>query len=92
MSVRIDSIKTFSDSIIYYNYTWKRQIENVQFINGASWLGGKIVKLANNDWLFFNMTLDTIKIKASAILNDNWTFYKFSDGSKIKATVTETVS
>jgi len=90
LSVRIDSIKTFSDSIIYYNYTWKRQIENVQFINEASWLGGKIVKLTNNDWLFFNMPLDTIKIKASAILNENWTFYKFSDGSKIKATVTGT--
>ena len=77
-TIKIDSVKLLIDSILY-------PIKNLQLVDnncldpkGSSWLGGKI--LINKDWnYFFNEDYDTVKIKTSAKLKENWTIFKRSD-------------
>ena len=77
-TIKIDSAKLLSDSILY-------PIKNLQLVDnncldpkGSSLLGGKV--LINKDWnYFYNEDYDTIKIKTSAKLKERWTIFKRSD-------------
>jgi hypothetical protein len=76
--IRIDSVKTFPDSTVYYPYHTPRGYYTSSAIldsNGGSWLGTRSVELNDGTFLFDNLWKDTVTIKTNAHLGDSWVFY-----------------
>jgi hypothetical protein len=86
-SMRIDSVKFQTDSILYPMKNIQQLDVNCYTPYGASWLGNKII--VKPDWnYFFNENNDTIKIKTDAKLNESWAVYSKGD-TKVIATITK---
>ncbi|OFX34189.1 MAG: hypothetical protein A2X08_03540 [Bacteroidetes bacterium GWA2_32_17] len=86
--IRIDSIKTHSDSTDYYSFCMIRPINNESFTTkGASWIGKKMVDCGNGMNLFFNKEIDTIFIKTNAQFNESWIMFTFLNGNYVEATI-----
>ena len=76
--IRIDSAKTFADSIVYYPYHTPRgrYLQNPALDStGGSWLGKRVLQLNDGTFLFDNIWNDTVVIKTQAHAGDNWIFY-----------------
>lgn len=85
--VRIDSVKNYTDSLLF-------PFSNIQDLDydcftpfGVSWIGKKVIIQSNGYNVFFNKEHDSIKIKTNAILNESWIAYKLLDSTIIKAEV-----
>jgi hypothetical protein len=77
--IRIDSVKTYADSVVYYPFHTPRG----RYYNGSStaldstggsWLGKHVVQLGDGTFLFDNLWGDTIIIKSQASVGDSWVF------------------
>jgi hypothetical protein len=77
--IRIDSVKTYADSVVYYPfhtprgryYNWSSTALDS---TGGSWLGKHVVQLGDGTFLFDNLWGDTIIIKSQASVGDSWVF------------------
>ncbi len=88
-SLRIDSVSANGDDTMYY------PMKNIQEMDwdcfspyAPSWIGEKIIIKDNDYNVFFNRINDSIKIKTSAGLGEEWLCYMSKDSLKIYATVT----
>ncbi len=86
--IRIDSIKSFADSTIYYPYHtprgYYRANPNLDS-SGGSWLGKKVMQLNDGTFLFDNLWNDTVVIKTQAHVGDSWVFYNDTTSLYYKA-------
>jgi len=79
--IRIDSVKTFADSTIYYpfhtprGYIGTEGYWNNLDTNAGSWLGERVIKHNDGVFLFNNLWKDTVIIKSQATIGDSWIFY-----------------
>ncbi len=98
ISVRIDSVRQSGDETTYYNY---RQIRGTDYgcwtINGASWLGDKVVETPDGktQFIFYPFSPsdsnDIYTIYTQANLGDSWRFYNYHNGLQyIEATFDHT--
>lgn len=90
--IRVDSVRTFTDSAVYYLFRTPRgpydpwgsiQLDS----NGGSWLGRKVVELNDGTFLFSNIWHGTIVIKSRANVGDSWIFYSDSTDLYYEANV-----
>lgn len=92
LSLRIDSISSFGTDTTFCNHkVLKIDYSNYPcegFISDTSWIGNGITAQVNGDYVFRNLQNESILIKSTAILNDSWTLYTFSNGDYIEAKVT----
>lgn len=95
--MRIDSIKTYSDSIIYFPFhtargSWFSGLGGAWFpspdSSGGSWLGKRVIKLNDGTFLFDNLRGDTVVIKSLANVGDSWIFCRDTSTTYYSATVT----
>lgn len=89
---KIDSAAFLNNDSIYFTFKQIRPFnykKNCYRADGASWLGKQLVLKSNGDYLFFNYQQDTIKIKSTAGLNENWIAFIYKNGSYIRATITK---
>jgi hypothetical protein len=95
--IRIDSVKTFPDSTIYYPFhtergPWIIGLGGAGFVpvdtSGGSWLGKKVKQLNDGTFLFDNLWGDTVIIKTQASIGDSWTFCRDSSSLYYEASVT----
>ncbi len=85
--IHIDSVKFETDSILHTVSNFQRKTYDCYTSNGASWLSSNVVIQTDGSNLFFNINLDTIKIKTKASLNESWVAYQIPDSIKIVSTV-----
>lgn len=87
--IRIDSIKTHSDSTEYFSFCMIRPVQNSMYYTekGASWIGEKMVDCGNGNNLFFNKNNDTILIITNSQLNESWRMYTFPNGDYVEAAI-----
>jgi len=93
--IRIDSVRAVGDTTVYYPFhtprgSWAYIIPNSGLNqNGGSWLGKKVLQLANGTFLFDNLWgNDTVIINTQANLGDSWLFYRDTTGLYYTAKVT----
>jgi hypothetical protein len=89
--MRIDSVALDGTSTIFYPYHSPRYIGVTQNVNyyGGSWLGKKVVQLANGTTIFDNIWNDTVFVRTQAGLGESWTFFDDASPVYYKATVTK---
>ena len=93
--IRIDSVTTSGTDTYYYPYHTARTshyagIPSGQIIdtNGGSWLGKKVIQLADGTFLFDNIWHDTTVIKTQANVGDSWVFFNDTTSVYYVASVT----
>lgn len=86
-ALRIDSVKTDTDSVFYPFATVQEVSENCFSPYKASWMGEKVVIKPDGTNLFFNRDGDTITLQTRARLNESWIAFKHGDDFRVKATV-----
>ena len=86
-ALRIDSVKTDTDSVFYPFATIQEISENCFSPYKASWLGEKVVVKPDGTNLFFNRDGDTITLKTRARLNESWIAFQRGDDFRVKAKV-----
>jgi hypothetical protein len=87
-SIRIDSVKIETDSVLY-PFTVIQQLDyNCYSPLIASWIGAKVIINESGENYFFNKHNDTIRIETKARLNDKWIAFKIKDSVTIEASVT----
>lgn len=91
-AIRIASVSFNGTDSVYTNFFTMRDISNYDtvclWVNGPSWLGKEVIIRNNGFNIFFNAHNDSIFINTLANLNDTFTFYTFSNGNYIEASVT----
>ncbi|MES2703332.1 MAG: T9SS type A sorting domain-containing protein [Bacteroidota bacterium] len=91
-AIRIDSVRTFADSVIYYPFRTPRGEYAGHPLtldtNGGSWVGKKVVKLNDGTFLFDNYWGDTVLLKTQANVGDSWVFYSDAGAVYYRAAVT----
>lgn len=90
--IRIDSVKTYSDSVVYFAYHTPRgrYATNPNLDStGGSWLGKKVVQLNDGTFLFDNIWGDTVVIKTQAHFGDSWIFYNDTSSLYYQAYLSE---
>ncbi len=96
--IRIDSVKTYPDSTVYYPFHTPRGAYNISpgppaVLNkdGGSWLGKKVTQLTDGTFIFDNYFTDSIVvIQTQAKAGDSWVFYKDTGSLYYNATVVST--
>ena len=91
-AIRIDSILSNNDSLLYYNFpsmVWNEEIDCFDR-NGPSWIGRNISVKPYGDNVFYNMNDIPITIMTLATPGDFWVCYNFENSDYIKATIAET--
>ena len=91
--IRIDSVRTYTDSVIYYPFhTLRKGVDPftspVPDHNGGSWLGKKVIALPDGTTLFANIWKDTVVIRTHANVGESWVFYSDTSNQYYTATVT----
>jgi len=93
--IRIDSVRTLGDTIVYYPFRTPRGAYNpdAHFVcfpeldtNGGSWLGKKVMQLNDGTFIFDSYWNNSVKVKTQANVGDSWLFY--SDSSNLYYTAT----
>lgn len=89
-SIRIDSASILGSDSSFYNHkvltpTFSSPCSLI--LTDSSWVGNRIISKNNGDYLFFNKQNDSIIIKSTALINDNWSLFNFSNGDYIEATL-----
>jgi len=93
--IRIDSIKTYPDSTVYYPFHTPRGALYVLYAPlsfsdsmGGSWLGKRVKQLPDGIFIFDNYFTDsTVVVKTQANVGDSWVFYKDTGSLFYNATV-----
>jgi len=95
--IRIDSVRTFADSTIYYPFHTPRgrysgvsgssMWSDTLDANGGSWLGKKVIQRSDGAFVFDDIWHDSVVIKTQAHLGDSWTFYRDTTASYYQASV-----
>ena len=86
-ALRIDSVKTDTDSVFYPFATIQEVSENCFSPYKASWMGEKVVVKPDGTNLFFNRDGDTITLHTCTRLNESWIAFQNGDDFRVKATV-----
>lgn len=94
--IRIDSVKTYADSTVYYPFHSERGSYDIAAFNprsslnpnGGSWLGSRVMQLNGGTFVFDSYWNDSVIIKTQANVGDTWTFYSDTSMLYYKATVT----
>jgi hypothetical protein len=80
--IRIDSVKTYADSVVYYPFHTPRGAYDTMSLfmplldsSGGSWLGKKVKKISNGIFVFDSYWGDSVIIKTQAAPGDSWIFY-----------------
>ena len=80
--IRIDSVRTYADSTIYYPFHTPRGRYHsfsgggaIFDSTGSSWVGGRVLAYADGTFLFNTFLHDTVVIKTQANVGDSWVFY-----------------
>ncbi len=85
--IRIDSVRTFGDTTIYYPFHTPRLTSGIIDPNGGSWLGKRVLQLSDGTFVFDSYWNDSVIIKTKANVGDSWIFYRDSSHLYYKATV-----
>lgn len=85
-SIHIDSMENMYDVIMYPNSIVRASDNSCYSPNKPSRIGEKVILKNNGMNLFFNQYFDTIFIKTTASLNENWIAYR-SQTLIVRATV-----
>jgi len=94
--IRIDSVRTYADSVIYYPFHTPRGNFAASYMvtldsTGGSWLGKKVIEENDGTFLFDDLWGDTVFIKSKAEIGTSWVFFKdTSDSVYYKAQVVST--
>lgn len=80
-TIRIDSIHSYQDSIIYFSFHTPRGYYNPNAVStldptGSSWMGKSPKQLTDGTMLTSNFNGDSIVIKSQAGIGDTWVFFK----------------
>ena len=86
-ALRIDSVKTDTDSVFYPFATIQEVSINCFSPYKASWIGEKVVIKPDGTNLFFNRDGDTITLKTRARINESWIAFQRGDDFRVKAIV-----
>ena len=86
-ALRIDSVKTDTDSVFFPFAIIQRVSESCISPYKASWMGEKVVVKPDGTNLFFNRDGDTITLKTRARTNETWIAYQRGNDFSVKATV-----
>jgi hypothetical protein len=96
--IRIDSVKTYADSTVFYPYRTPRGPYGMSYMpvggmhitdtNGGSWLGKKVTELTDGTTIFDGLWGDSVIIKTQANVGDSWMMYNDSGSIYYMATVT----
>ena len=86
-SIRIDSVKFQSDSILYPFTNFQQNRDYSYSPDVSSWIGKRIIIKENGINQIINRDNDTITINTLAKIGDMWTFFKSSDTLIIIASV-----
>lgn len=88
LGLRIDSVQITTDTIFYPFTTIQEVIPN-ECISPykASWIGDKVVIKPDGTNLFFNREGDTITLKTSAAVNEQWIAYSSAEAFFVEAKV-----
>ncbi len=87
--IRIDSIVNQPDSV-FFTFPNIQQLDYDCFTpKGGSWIGNKLIIQNTGFDIFFNKNNDTIKIKRTAKLNEQWISFEIKDSISIVAKVTD---
>lgn len=86
-SVRIDSAKLQTDSILFPFAVIHHVYDHCYSPVNASWIGAKVIVKENGDNLFFNKHGDTICIKTKAEPGDHWIAFSKGDTLYVQAYV-----
>lgn len=73
--IRIDSVKSYADSAVFYPYHTSRGRYYISDTLGGSWLGKRVLQLNDGTFLFDNIWNDTAIIKTQAHTGDKWNLY-----------------
>jgi hypothetical protein len=94
LPIKIDSVKVIGSDSVFYPYTMMDR-DSIYFSstkcqnpNDTNWMGPKIIRKLNGDYILFNRRNDSIIINSLASLNDAWKLFKYKNGNYILATVT----
>ncbi|HYD22913.1 MAG TPA: T9SS type A sorting domain-containing protein [Flavipsychrobacter sp.] len=91
--MRIDSVSSIGNSLIYHPYRSPRGEYGIAFIvstpldpNGASWLGKNVIKRPDGTFLFDNFSGDTVVIRTQCEVGDSWVFRAYASSQGYIAT------
>lgn len=92
LSIRIDSMQTVGAKTHYYNHKtmapYSSSTSNCTMSQvDSSWLGTSVEVDTNGVYTFHNHQSKTLVVNSKALLNDSWTFYNWSNGDYIEATM-----
>ena len=79
--IRIDSVRTYADSVVYYPFHTPRgeygpgHLYGTDTMHKGSWLGEKVLQLNDGTFIFDNIWDDSVIIKTQASVGDSWIFY-----------------
>jgi len=86
--VKHDTVGQFSrftfDAVLFKNY-WNNQQEYCSIYNHTSRIGQFLLVDGSGDERMINVFNDTLLIKTRSQLNEEWVFYKYSNGAQVKA-------
>jgi len=91
--IRIDSVKTSGDTVVYYPFHTPRGYYaptgygSILDSTGGSWLGKRVLQLNDGTFLFDNLWKDTIVIKTQANVGDTWVFCRDTSTLYYQATL-----
>jgi len=78
--IRIDSVRTYGDSTIYYPFHTPRGAHGpgTDTLNpaGGSWLGRRVIAYTDGTFLFDNIWHDTVVVRTQASMGDSWLFFR----------------
>ncbi len=90
--IRIDSVKSFADSVVYFPFhtprgSYSKVSTATLDSNGGSWLGKQVTQLSDGTFLFDNYWHDSVTIKTQASFGDAWVFCRDTSSLYYEATV-----
>jgi hypothetical protein len=93
--IRIDSTQTLGDTTVFYPFHTPRGAYDPYTpmppialdSAGGSWLGKRVLQLADGTFIFDRLRGDSVIIKSQAAVGDTWVLYRDSSTLYYKATV-----
>ncbi len=82
--IRIDSVRTWGDTIVYYSFHTPRGAYDpnpgitfpVLDTNGGSWVGNKVFQLNDGTFIFDSYWGGSLTVKSQANVGDSWVMYR----------------
>jgi len=88
-AIKIDSVLDYSDHKSYYNFYVIGTTDPWECYSNEhpSWIGYRVDEYENGDHYFFNVAGDSILIKSSSEVDDEWVSYTFGNGDYVRGKV-----